>query len=325
MDKISVIVPVYKVEAYLDECVNSIVNQTYKNLEIILVDDGSPDNCPKMCDEWSKKDSRIKVIHKKNGGLSDARNAGIDVSTGDYISFIDSDDYIEKNMYEIAITTMKEESAQIFICGRYYLYGEKKEIQQQQNVKVIMDNVEALDKMNTFCYYDVAAWDKVYKKSLFDGIRYPVGKLSEDWFTTYKVIDRATKVVYDSAPLYVYRQRANSITHSGNKKINEDCIDASKEVFDYIANKYPQIKLNALTSYVYASIGVYNNYVSYRGGQKQKIKSLRNDIKENYKVVIKNKDLTKSRKIQLFMLVKLGFIYIFLIKIFKKYKSNKAK
>ena len=114
--KISIIVPVYKVEKYLDKCVNSIVGQTYKNLEIILVDDGSPDNCPAMCDEWAQKDSRIKVIHKKNGGLSSARNAGLDACTGDYIGFVDSDDWIEPDMYEYLLNIGMKNNADVSRC-----------------------------------------------------------------------------------------------------------------------------------------------------------------------------------------------------------------
>ena len=113
---ISVIVPVYKAEKYLDKCVQSIVNQTYKNLEIILVDDGSPDNCPEMCDEWAKKDSRIKVIHKENGGVSSARNAGLDNSFGDYIGFVDSDDFIENDFYECLYDNLVENGADISFC-----------------------------------------------------------------------------------------------------------------------------------------------------------------------------------------------------------------
>ena len=115
--KISVIIPVYNVEEYLDKCVTSVLNQTYKNLEIILVDDGSPDNCPKMCDEWAKKDKRIKVVHKKNGGLSDARNSGIEVCTGEYIGFVDSDDYIDKQMYKELLKRIESTNSDMVMCG----------------------------------------------------------------------------------------------------------------------------------------------------------------------------------------------------------------
>ncbi len=323
---ISVVVPIYKVEKYLDECINSIIHQTYTNLEIILVDDGSPDNCPKMCDEWAKKDERIKVIHKKNGGLSDARNAGLAIATGEYISFIDSDDFLELDLYKLAIENLNSENAQIFAFGRYYVYGDQREVHQKQNVKLIMNSEEALDTMNKFGYYDVAAWDKVYKRSLFDEIIYPVGKISEDWFVTYKLIDRADKIIYDSKPLYNYRQRANSITHSSNVKINYDVIDASSEVLDFINKKYPNIVLNANTRYIYTLIGVYNNILCYdKVNRKDKLSSLYRKIKKDYKKIIRNKDLTFGRRNQLFLIVRFNFLYNFVIRQIKKLKDNKSK
>ncbi len=324
-DKISVVIPVYKVEKYLDECLESVVNQTYKNLEIILVDDGSPDNCPKICDEWAKKDNRIKVIHKKNGGISDARNAGIKEATGNYISFVDSDDYIEKNLYEIAIKKIKQNEAQIFIFGRSYLYGNKKESKNSNEVELIMDTQDALDKMNMFQYYDVATWDKIYERKLFDSIEYPKGKLCEDWYITYKVIDRAKKVVFNSTPLYVYRQRQNSITHSNYIKVNNEPIYASKEVLEFIRNNYPNIEQNALTKYVFACIGVYNNYLYYTKNTNKEKEEILNIVKENYKNVIKNKDLTRSRKMQLFLIYRFNILYKVMIKTMRKIRDNKSK
>ena len=324
-DKISVVIPVYKVEEYLDECLESVVNQTYKNLEIILVDDGSPDNCPKICDEWAKKDNRIKVIHKKNGGISDARNAGIKEATGNYISFVDSDDYIEKNLYEIAIKKIKQNEVQIFIFGRSYLYGNKKESKNSNEVELIMDTQDALDKMNMFQYYDDATWDKIYERKLFDNIEYPKGKLCEDWYTTYKVIDRAKKVVFNSTPLYVYRQRQNSITHSNNVKVNREPIYASKEVLEFIRKKYPNIEKNALSKYVFACIGVYNNYLYYTKNTKKEKEELLHIVKENYKNVIKNKDLTGSRKMQLFLVRRFNLLYRIMIKTIRKIRDNKSK
>lgn len=325
MNKISVVVPIYKVEKYLNECINSLVNQTYDNLEIILVDDGSPDNCPIICDEWAEKDDRIIVIHKPNGGLSDARNCGIKKATGEFITFVDSDDYVELNAYEIAIENLINQNADVFVFGRYYLYGNKKEKDNKMKVNITMNNIEALDKMNTFNYFDVAAWDKVYKRNLFDDLEYPIGKLSEDWYTTYKVIDRAKKIIYNSTPLYVYRQRANSITHSDNVKINEEPILASKEVMEFICIKYPKIELNAITRYVYAIVGVYNNYIMYKKNDKTKIKELLTIISNNYKKIIKNKELSFNRKAQLYLISKFNLLYNYFIIIYKKYKNFKSK
>ena len=322
IDKISVIIPIYKVEEYLNECIESAVNQTYKNLEIILVDDESPDNCPKMCDDWAKKDDRIIVIHKKNGGVSDARNTGIRVASGKYLFFLDADDYIENNLLEIAINKLKENDAQIFILGRSYLYGHKKEVKYSKDIEIVMDSKEALDKMNMFQYYDVAVWDKVYERDLFKGIEFPKGKLCEDWYTTYKVIAKADRVVYNSTPLYVYRQREYSITHSNNIKINREPIYASKEVFEFIRNNYPDIIPNALTKYVISCIGVYNNYVYYSDDSKKEKDEILKIVKENYKQVIKNKDLPIHRRMQVFLIHRFNVIYNILI---KKIRKNRDK
>ncbi len=323
-DKISVILTIYKVEKYLDECLESVVNQTYKNLEIILVDDGSPDNCPKICDEWAKKDDRIKVIHKKNGGVADARNVGIRAATGKYLSFIDSDDYVERNLYEIAIEKLKENNAQIFVFGRSYLYGDKIEKNNNANKELVMNTEEALDKMNMFQYYDVAPWDKVYETKLFDGIEFPLGKLCEDWYVIYKIIAKAEKVVYNSMPLYVYRQRANSITHSNHVEINREPINASKEVLEFIREKYPNIEKNALSKYVVSCIGVYNNYLYYTMDTEKEKKEILKIVKDNYKEAINNKELAFSRKAQIILVCKFNLLYRFLIKLMRRIRDFKV-
>lgn len=322
---VSIIVPIYNVEKYLEKCIKSLVDQRYRNLEIILVDDGSTDSCVEICEKWKGLDNRIKVYHKKNGGLSDARNFGLKQATGQYIAFVDSDDYVEEDAYERAIEGLKKNNAQIFIMGRAYLYGNKKEIKQKKNIKFLMNNEEALDKMNLLKYYDVAAWDKVCEKKLFENIEFPIGKLSEDWYTMYKVIERADRIVYDSNPLYVYRQRKSSITHSDDIKINMDPMYASKEVLEFIKNKYPNIQLNAIAQYVYATIGVYNNIVVYKSNDVNERKEILLNIKKYYKSVITNDEIILSRKIQLFFIVKCNHIYNILIRIFKFYKNKKVK
>lgn len=322
-DKISIIVPIYNVEKYLEECIKSLVNQTYDNLEIILVDDGSPDKCGEICDRWEKMDDRIQVYHKKNGGLSDARNWGLKFATGKYVAFVDSDDYVEKNTYESAIKSIKEENAQIFIMGRAYLYGNEKEIKKIKHTRMVMNNEEALDRMNSLKYYDVAAWDKVCERVLFKNIEFPIGKLSEDWYTMYKILDRASKIVYDSNPLYVYRQRNCSITHSDNIKINEDPMYASEEVWKFIRKKYPNIEPNAIARYVYAAIGVYNNLLVYKRNSLDERKKILLNINKNYKVVRKNSDIGFARRVQLILIVKFNLLYNVLIKIFKKRKEKK--
>ena len=183
---ISVIVPVYNVEDYLSKCVASILAQSYKNLQVILVDDGSTDRCPEICDDIAKRESRVQTIHKKNGGLSSARNAGIDAANGDFLAFVDSDDYIAPDMYEYLYRNMAETESDISICGKYVVYENGRLIlkQDQSILCLVMDSEEAIRRMCSFRDYDTSSCDKLYKRELFSSIRFPLGKLCEDWYTT---------------------------------------------------------------------------------------------------------------------------------------------
>ena len=212
---VSVIVPIYRVEQYLDRCVSSIVNQTYKNIEIILVNDGSPDNCPKICDEWAKKDKRIKVIHKQNGGLSDARNSGLDKATGKYVLFVDSDDYIENNMVEELLNSLNKEDADIAICNYYIENDIEKHVANNLLMEKFVCSGNEKYKMNfdeKYSIQSIVAWNKLYKIELFNGIRYPKGKIHEDEYIICDILEKANKIVYNLKPLYHYIQRDNSIT-----------------------------------------------------------------------------------------------------------------
>ena len=316
--KLSIVVPVYKVEKYLQDCVDSILNQDFKDFELILVDDGSPDSCPKICDEYAKKDARVKVIHKQNGGLSSARNAGMDVAKGEYISFIDSDDYIAQDMYQRVFSIINKEHADIVIYGRIYVYSEKKQvIKQKQNVYKIMNAAESIALMNTSIlgYYDVAAWDKVYKRSLFKNIKYPVGKSSEDWYTTYKVLAKAHKIVYDSSPLYYYRQRDGSITHTKNS-VNYDALYASKEVLDFVKNNQPQYINQAAFSCVFSGIGVIDNIALQNNCNETEAKAVLNQIScliSQTKEMPGFNELNWKRRLQLFLVEHCfkGYVKIF--------------
>ena len=218
-DLISVIVPVYKVENYLHKCVDSIINQTYKNLEIILVDDESPDNCPKICDDYAKRDSRIKVIHKKNGGLSSARNAGLDIAKGKYIEFVDSDDYIDIEMISVLYNLLIQNQADMSICSLQYVgENEKKLTNPKVNLKdCVLDNKKLLQKLyEDGSVYYVVACNKLYNSSLFEGIRYPIGKIHEDEAIIHDIFLRCKKVAVTSLRYYMYYQRGNSIMHEKN-------------------------------------------------------------------------------------------------------------
>ncbi len=218
MSKISIIVPIYKVEDYLDKCIESIVKQTYQNLEILLIDDGSPDRCPAICEEWSQRDSRIRVIHQKNGGLSAARNTGIRAANGEYIGFIDSDDYISPMMYEKMLSAITEKEADLCICGIRWMNEDGSVFQDVTPSTIkneLIDRNQAFSKLceEGYCHY-VTAMNKLYKKEIFTYILFPEGRIYEDEFSIHHIFNRCTRIVTLKDELYYYIQRSDSITHN---------------------------------------------------------------------------------------------------------------
>ena len=228
---ISIIVPIYKVEKYLDRCINSILNQTFRDFELILVDDGSPDRCGDICEEYAKKDKRIKVIHKENGGLSDARNAGLDIATGKFIGFIDSDDFIHKDMYMILYDAIIKSKSDISQCKFKYF---SKEDELNKNIindgkYEIYNNIDAIEEIIDNKNLNTNVWIKLYKRELFNDIRFPKGKIHEDEFVTYKVFYRAKTVSYVNKELYYYFSNDTGIMKNLNINSKFDWIEAIEE------------------------------------------------------------------------------------------------
>lgn len=252
-DLISIVVPIYHVEKYLNRCVESILKQTYSNLEIILVDDGSDDMCPKMCDEFAKIDSRIQVIHQENGGLSAARNAGIDVAKGKCIAFVDSDDCISEHYIEFLYRALEETKADIAQC----VFAEFDEdsaptFARNYTIPKIWNKMKALrsQMVSGTNIISTVAWNKLYRSSLFIDIRYAPGKLHEDEFTTYRIFDKAASVAYIDIPLYGYFQNQTGITHSLPKSAHIDGIEAKLERYMYYKGKeYYDLLLLAATDF----------------------------------------------------------------------------
>ncbi|MBP5599730.1 MAG: glycosyltransferase [Lachnospiraceae bacterium] len=227
MDKISVIVPVYNVENYIDKCVESIVNQTYSNLEIILVDDGAIDSSGKKCDEWAKKDARITVIHKENGGLSDARNAGLKIATGDYIGFVDSDDWIDTTMYERLYKELSDGKTNIALCE--FLETETEDVKgEKTGKKYEFTGRELLQHMfegNLEPYVTYSVWKCLYRKEAIEELTFPKGRVYEDVLFTAKAFWEQARIVVLADKLYYYRVRRESITKRGfNRKQVEDIL-----------------------------------------------------------------------------------------------------
>lgn len=238
---ISIIIPVYKVEKYLEKCIQSLINQTYENLQIILVDDGSPDNCGKICDEYAKKDHRIEVIHKSNGGLSDARNKGLEIAKGEYIGFVDSDDYIEADMYEVLYNLLKQYNADVSICNFYTVSQGKIAIKNAENGIKEYNRIEILKEVLLDNNIQSYAWNKLYKKELFDEIKYPVGKKYEDIGTTFYLLEKCNKVVVTGKPEYYYINRQDSIVNNVTETTITDYIELIMQRYDYIEENIKEL------------------------------------------------------------------------------------
>ena len=253
---ISIIVPVYMVEKYLDRCIESITNQTYKNLEIILVDDGSPDNCPEICDKWAEKDSRIKVIHKENGGLSDARNAGVAVATGDYIGFVDSDDYIEPDMYEKLLDVIHQTNAEIASCKFRHVYENNYAPIPDNNTNqiTVTDTEPALDCLIIDYLIRQVVWNKIYKATIVKEIPFDIGKYHEDEFWSYKVIGKAAIIAYIDYTGYNYLQRQGSIMGSSYSLKRLDAIEAKCLRQEYLKNNFPFLKYQGAKDIIFTCI-----------------------------------------------------------------------
>ena len=230
-DLISIIVPVYGVEKYLKRCIDSILRQTYKKIEILLVDDGSPDACGSICDEYAAKDSRVRAFHKQNGGLSDARNYGIDRAKGDYLCFVDPDDYIADDYCRLMYETSIKENADIVICNYAEFKSDtcKAVTRQIYDVSVIT-SYEALKRLYSpdGKMYPVA-WNKLYKKSVVADIRFPIGVINEDEFTTYKYILNSERIAVLDSVLYYYYNNENSITSNKDNLLKFDLFVALLE------------------------------------------------------------------------------------------------
>ena len=246
-DIISVIVPVYKVEKYLDRCVSSITGQTYKNLEIILVDDGSPDRCPQMCDEWAEHDSRIRVVHKENGGLSDARNAGLKIAAGQYISFIDSDDWIESEMYERMVRAMNRDKSDIAACSVRMVWEAGSHTQILiQTPDYVLGRKEAQKALLQENLLKQPVWYKLYKRECVKSILFDVGHCHEDVYWSYKAIGIAERVSLIAYVGYNYLQRNDSIMGVGYSLKRLDALIAYCKRYEYMKKEFPEFADMAL-------------------------------------------------------------------------------
>lgn len=281
---ISVIVPIYKVERYLDRCVQSIVDQSYKHLEIILVDDGSPDHCPSMCDAWAARDSRIKVIHKENGGLSDARNAGMAIAGGEYIGFIDSDDYIAPAMYQLLLERLQVDGSDISACGVDMVYEDGSAHQRlTPEDSCVLSAEAAVEAVVRESWLKQPVWYKLYKAELVRDIGFPVGKYHEDIFWTWQAVARAQKVSIFDTPCYYYVQRSGSIMAEKYTPRRLDAIEAKQQRLAFLIKEYPRISEYARKDLAFSCM--YHGQLAIRdldvSGRKAVLAKLKAVLKES--------------------------------------------
>lgn len=302
--KLSIVVPVYKVERFLDKCIESILAQTFTDFELILVDDGSPDNCGKMCDEWAAKDNRIKVIHKKNGGLSDARNTGIDVAQGDYIGLVDSDDYIKPDMFEVLVGNLEKYKADISMCGYADVYANRVRKDNLDRKVYEWDQEEAIYQILLGKLLSVHAVVKLYKHSLFENVRYPVGKISEDAYIIMDILKQIKKAVFTPYSAYYYVHRGESINTSKFKEIDLTRIEAHEKNYYFIKKNYPVMEKLAFSRYLGAVGFVAHKIAMTPEEPLDRIKKdLFKKLERNLITIYKSEYFSLKRKVSLTVLI----------------------
>lgn len=284
---ISVIVPVYRVEEYLERCVKSILSQTYENLEVILVDDGSPDQCPAICDACAEKDARVKVIHQENKGLSGARNAGIDAASGEYLAFVDSDDYVSPHFIEELYQLLQDTGCAIGQCRFSYVKGDGL-VEEGDSAFCIYRGESLMEQLygpeeKATCF--VVAWNKLYRRELFQGIRYPMGRIHEDEATTYRIYDRVKKAAVVDSTRYGYFINTDSITRSFSPR-RLDWIRAVSERMDFFEQKgYVDLMEPGLRDLADGSIHIYFEMQDQRAATPEEQRWIRDLVRQGLKRV----------------------------------------
>ena len=302
MKKISVIVPVYNIEAYLERTLDSLVNQTYKNLEIILIDDGSTDSSGKICDNYKNKDKRIVVVHKENEGVSIARNKGLELATGEFIGFVDSDDVISLDMYEILYKNIINNNADISVCS-YKTFS--KEIVFEYNDKIkIFDKKEALKDIISDGIITNFLWNKLFKKEILNDVKFPKNKIYEDLYVMPKLLEKINKLCFDYSKLYGYFNRNNSYVNTYNDKKNKNYLEFCDECFKYLS------KYKYLNKYlkIYRCFYIYSAFLQC--SKSKCIDIINSECMNNYYKIYKNNFKYLNKKVSLKRKILFYVLYI---------------
>ena len=312
---ISVIVPAYNVEKFIGKCIDSILRQSFKDFEVLLIDDGAKDSTPEICDACAKKDSRIKVYHKENGGLSDARNYGIDRMQGKYVTFIDSDDYVDSGYFEYLYGLItQEEDIQIAICGKKSVREDENASPDPETFHEIITGERAVQKLLCGHGSGHSAWGKLYSADLWKTVRYPKGKIYEDYATTYRVMALVDKAAWGNAAMYFYVQHIESIMHQKCSRRSLSLVDIADEETEFIVKKWPALKQEALARKVTSELKCLQNILNAKNEEfddyKQKIVE---DVRRHKGELLASKKVALKTKIKIIALLlgerTFGFIY----------------
>ena len=314
---VSIVVPVYNSKESLMFCVDSLLKQTYKNIEIVLIDDGSTDESPILCDSLEEKYNNVRTYHKENGGLSSARNYGIEKSSGEYICFVDSDDYINYKMIEILMDSIYKNNSDISVCNFMDVYDYSNNQKNAEFDKISIENFSKFEALKMLTNLNVGfapnVCNKIFNKKLFSNNLFPNGKLYEDMIVTTTAINNSNNISYINVPLYYYYQRKDSITKSYNLK-EYDHIEMSMLVLKYIEKNCPKVKKYFLTYHVINCISVINKMILFDKLDMQIYKNSVKFIKKNKKSIFSDTNLNKKKKLQIKIFYKSLFIYSLIIK-----------
>lgn len=302
-EKISIIIPVYKVEQYLEACVDSILKQTYHNLEVILVDDGSPDKCGEICDRYAAQDERVRVIHKANAGVARARNDGIEIATGDYISFIDSDDWIAENAYEVLYNGLKENDADCAVGGCVTVIDTDGKLEYKEGTRRALGLVSSEDAMKGVLLNGSAVWNRLFKKEVFTEIRFPLDRVNDDEVVALHAYAKCKKIVFLDADTYYYRIRSNSITTSKFSLRKVDCYYNSIDNLNFVKEVCPALISCAEYKVIKSMLYCYVNLKHMRKTDKEirVLKKLKADIRAHRKMALGNQYVTVPMKVLMFL------------------------
>lgn len=258
-DLISIIVPAYNIEKYLERCVESLLKQSYSNIEIILVDDGSTDSTAQLCDYYGKNYNQITVIHKTNGGLSDARNVGLDVSSGKYVSFVDSDDWIATDMIESLYNVLKQTNTKLVVCEPIYAYADYIKEKNFSGKSFVLNQREAIESLVSDRVFRTNAWNKLYDINLWEDVRFPIGKKYEDVHIMHEIYCKCEKIAFLDRGLYYYFQRNDSIVHVPNLESYMDFVYGTIQRYNYLFKKYEDMEPRLAASVISSILVVYRN------------------------------------------------------------------